>query len=85
MTSCKNPASLLSINVPRKQSPVKNDYIIHRLSIVGPEFSLFTFGEADEYNTLSWKCIYMDEAFNTYFLGRDKIFVINCYEFQIYS
>ena len=49
----------------------------------GPEFRVSTFGGVYIYKKLAWKCVDMDKACRTYFSGTGKIFVMNCYEFQI--
>ena len=58
-------------------------YIIPRVDVVGTEFREFIFGEQDRYKMLAWKCVDKYKACNICFSGIDKIFVINCYDFQI--
>ena len=36
----------------------------------------------DKLNKIANKCLDMDKACHTYLLGTEKIFVMNCYEFQ---
>ena len=83
LSSAKVPASLSSIYVTRKQSTLKTNYIIPRVDIVGPESREFIFGVQDRYKMVAWKCVDMDKAYHTYFSVTGKIFILNCYEFQI--
>ena len=59
LPSYRVPDSLLSVFLPRKQSPVTTDYIIPRVYIVDPEFRVFMFGGEDRYKRLAWKCVYI--------------------------
>ena len=58
---------------------MKNDYLITRVKIVGPEFRLCMFGAANIYKKLTRKCVYMDNICHAYFQGTGKISVTNCY------
>ena len=59
------------------------DYIHPIREIVGPEHSNIIFDGADLYKNLANKCLDIDKAHHAYFSGTGKIFVMNCYEFQI--
>ena len=58
-------------------------YIITRFDIVGPEFRKFIFGGEDIYKTLACKSVEMDKACRAFFSGTGKIFITNCYKFNI--
>ena len=79
MPSDKVPASLSSISVPRKPSPVTTDYINPRLEIVGPEYRNTMFIEADRFKKLANYCLDMDKACRNYFSGRGKIFFMKLF------
>ena len=81
MSSGKLPASLSSISVPSKQSPVTTDYIINRVHIDGRYFSnAMCSGYQDK--ILATKCDYQDLYCRSFFMGIGKSFIINCYELQ---
>ena len=41
------------------------------------------FGGANRFKRLEKKCVDMDKDWHRYISGTDKIFVINCYGFQV--
>ena len=69
LPSDKLPASLSSIYVSRKPSPITSGYIRTRLEVFGPEYRNLIFGGGNSYNILANKRVVLDKACYFFYMG----------------
>ena len=70
--SANYPASLSSIYVPRKWSPVTTDYIHTIVDISGIDFNKTMYGGGNKTKVLENKCLDLDRVCHKYFLVTGK-------------